>query len=218
VWVTTMSTASNQMFYLEDETGRILIDPLNAEMQGVRKSIFPQGVRSRVIEQCILEGGPLFAMGYLGPTHTYLDTRRQRMTEWLQRLKADKEQMAQADANRDGIIDAQEWDAFREKKQRAFLAAESALDDEQPTAPLVLRHPPDGTYLIAAETEKELLRGYAWSAPLGIFGGLTTTGLGAWAAMLDSVPSSIIVGIVLGSFGLAWVLRPVLTFLLQTFI
>ncbi len=62
-WVTLSDTNSLNSFFLEDETGRVRIDPADAELH-IPSTTTPSGFNRRHIEQIIFEYSPLYVIGF----------------------------------------------------------------------------------------------------------------------------------------------------------
>ncbi len=133
------SVGIDSPFFLEDLTGKILVDPRKAELKMARpdeicwtkeksdlfKNIIKKWdikdfthIEDLVIREFIIPAfQPLYVMGYLEPAHKGMRPSNQSMYENIRALKNDREAMAEADTNKDGHVDVLEWDEFIKKKQ-----------------------------------------------------------------------------------------------------
>jgi hypothetical protein len=217
-WVTVGTRHSMDLFFLEDSTGQVLVNPMGAEMH-VLTNTFPlnSGTRTtlgpvlngwgfndmnwfggtqnlRVIESTIPDSAPLYIIGELVISKNQLGDREGRLRAHLRRIKEDPARMTAADANKDGQIDAQEWDAFRKLQEQAFAQEEAARDTANPEVTMI-NAPAEGLFLIATKSESEILGRFKWWAPLAMFGGLALTCLGAWLAIQARWPPALILGV-----------------------
>ncbi|MCI0546188.1 MAG: hypothetical protein L0027_02775, partial [Candidatus Rokubacteria bacterium] len=125
-----------QGFYLADETGRVLVEATGAELHlacdwratdpplGSRllavltrhgiptgRRLFRRRLRFR--EWRIAAGEPLYVLGVAQERPALAGERRGRLAQTLATLKNDPAAMAALDANRDGHVDAHEWEVAR---------------------------------------------------------------------------------------------------------
>lgn len=179
-------------FELDDETGRILVLPNGAEIDGVEvcdqwivPGIEPPGdLRAfcaanglawsgwfagslRVTERVLLADTSVFVIGAVDRISDPATSRKRRVTEVLRGWLARPERKAALDLDRSGVIDPEEWAAARAAAQREVLAGEDA-----PAGPQVaVRKPPSGIFLITAGSQKDALQAQghpAWRLGLGI--------------------------------------------------
>lgn len=124
-WRTTESGTSGDVFWLRDATGRIAIDPDYAEVHvrqrdrwrgGVRAAspLLPTDDRYRYTEERLHAGAAIYVLGTLraiAPLPPAADVPA-RARELLREWKRDQAALhAHFDRNRDGRIDAEEWQA-----------------------------------------------------------------------------------------------------------
>ncbi|MFA5975655.1 MAG: GIDE domain-containing protein [Elusimicrobiota bacterium] len=226
-WATVKDVQSQDFFFIEDATGRVLIDPLGAEYHvlnityelnaSTRSMIGPVlnswglndmtwfgGTRRlRLRELSIPEKAPLFVLGELINTgQQHIEDRQARFRERLQAVKFNPRQMSQADTNHDGQVDADEWDAFRNKLEEDFLREEMQRQSQNPNVELLLiRQPTEKPFIISTKGPDELGRAWAWQAPLGIAAGIALSGLGIWLALQQHWDPWIPLALLGGGFG-----------------
>ncbi len=127
------------------------------------------GGGQRYTERVILEGDPLYAIGWFHSLDDsdFRDSERVRMQEILREWKAHPERLRERfDLDRNGTIDLREWQLAREQARRqAREELEPARND---THVHVLRKPPQGIYLIANREESALVRRLRWRARIGL--------------------------------------------------
>lgn len=207
-WTRIDGGESTGIFMLDDDTGRCAVDPEGATITPSTREVwygnsrFPPRLRTdrsrlgawlarlagghyRFREEVIDIGAPLYALGFFrthGGAATPADTSGDAgalLREW----KADRARLLERfDANRDGDIDAAEWERARlaahEEVARARAATASA-----PLAVDLLSRPSAGDqpYLLAARHEEDLTGHHGLSAALCLVGGLAL-GIGTvWA-------------------------------------
>ncbi|HEY3451159.1 MAG TPA: hypothetical protein VGK67_32675 [Myxococcales bacterium] len=161
---------SEAPFLIEDETGRALVDPKDAEVITGRDGFAFSGPvaanQTRVTEDLILEGNTVLVLGAIKEGGA-----SDRVAEVLRRWKKDGAAMlARFDANGDGRIDEAEM---------AKVRAEAKREAQGPAEPRVVAKPASGPYLISTLSTAALgdrLRGSAWwsFASAVVFGGLAT--------------------------------------------
>lgn len=203
VWRSIASARSQELFALQDATGEVVVDPCGATIYPNQRHRWhgphprpPRGLprggwglgmgRYRYTERCLTLGSDLYALGWLrSETAEAQDfDRRAEVAEWLRQLKADQRRLLREyDANRDGEIDAEEWEAAR---QQAIAEVDRVLL-ERSLAPgvHVLERPPDGRdYVLSGRDEAALKRSLQWRAaallPLALAAGVGTL----WLARL----------------------------------
>jgi hypothetical protein len=180
-WQTVGKETSPELFWLEDSTGRCVIDPDKAIVYpsakdvwygssatpegGPRMGGFSLGGRYRYTEHRVLESDPLYALGFFhtqGPISAGdIDEEvRAQLSDW----KKDQAWLIQHfDANHDGQVDQQEWDAARAEARRLVLERERDNLKRPPVD--VLGCPHDGReFILSTLPQKRLemrLRLYA---------------------------------------------------------
>lgn len=194
-WVKIYENRSLLPFYLVDETGRVLVYPggavhyfakdVNFTTNGIQRffgtsndpiekfisTLNRSGMSSLSIEAYLLrEFEPLYVLGYAAPDESLLPPQIDQSPAGLaRRLKADPERMKALDENKDGIIDASEWD----KGLAKFEAETAKARQAEPAAaiPIAVRKSPEGLLVLADKPEKELLSRLALQSGFQIIGG-----------------------------------------------
>jgi hypothetical protein len=228
-WQTLKQVGSTDMFYLEDTTGRVLVNPFNAELH-VLNNIFELNAatrtqiapvlnvwglddtnwfggerRMRIIEQLIPDYAPLFVMGELVSIGNDPQDRRAKFMARLRAIKADPAKMAEADLNHDGAVDVQEWDAFEAKQEEEFAKEEMTKEAQRPNADkMMVKAPSHGPFVVSTQEEQSLIGAFNWLAPLGIFGGIALCGLGVWWALSIHWHPLLMIGLLAVGFVLSY--------------
>ncbi len=121
-------------FYLEDETGRMLVSPEGALLYGVKKNEYhgmvmltntgtaiPIPAGEKWIEEIIPVDSPLYVLGWLSPVAKGDDTVKNRVLEKLRILKHNRSDLMRYDTDGDGKINDEEWDAARTDMEEEAL-------------------------------------------------------------------------------------------------
>lgn len=167
--------SSDAIFLLHDGTGECIVDPHGAQIlhsrrhkwhgnkpwpaAGPRRSTFALFSRYHYEERLIRVGDPVYAIGQFRTQRAaagHLDHSAE-LNALLREWKQDEELLHQRfDVNRDGRIDATEWEAARRvalKQLRRDL-----LEQELPPGLHVLSHPTDGRpYVISGIPQAKLI-------------------------------------------------------------
>ncbi len=169
-------------FYLEDDTGRIMIMPDKAEISGVKTcdvmvvpgSEPPPDIRHfcdfhgvpwrfgaaqtvyRVQEWCVIADADLYVLGGVGKATNPLQERKERILKKLRHWKSDPEKLKTIDENQDGVIQQDEWMNARAKAQDEVMHED--LMKGGAAVPLVVRKPVMGFFLITSGTEADAIK------------------------------------------------------------
>jgi hypothetical protein len=191
-WETVDKGESTEIFWLQDETGRIVVDPEGAEVTPKHKDIwksraaisgvaYPKYLTTflaannsdnsyRFTEERINSGERLYAIGLLKNVSSYTSTptvdedARMLLTEWKQDQPA---LLKRFDLNRDEKIDDKEWMLARAQARREVMKSRRdeshrSVDGLNVLGPTRNRHRP---YLLSAFTQGELAKRYQrWAA------------------------------------------------------
>lgn len=201
-WQTIRRGRSDHSFFLRDDTGECHLHPKGADIQprqrlrwygnterpmnyggsGGSGVLFGSG-RYRYTERRISEGDPVYALGLfqtLQPSSPE-EQGQVRMAELLSEWKQDYDQLlSRFDANEDGEIDMDEWEAARQKAaEQANNYVLANYDGEQIH---VLAKPPGRRqhFILASKSPRGLIRNYrlkGWGLLLLC---LVLSGLCAW--------------------------------------
>ncbi|AAU91082.1 conserved hypothetical protein [Methylococcus capsulatus str. Bath] len=198
-WQTVDAGTSTAIFEIEDETGRCVVDPEDAEvLPPIRLSwrgLYPQpggpprGRRSvwevllpagpyRYTESRIPEGEWLFVSGQFAGIGGGDCSPEEETRDLLAAWKRDKTALLRRfDENKDGDIDLAEWEKARESaRDEVFRRRGTAAHSVELN---VLRKPRDGSrFLISALSQDHLARRHLWLGLAWLTGFLVAASLG----------------------------------------
>lgn len=180
-WVSLERGTSEAIFGLDDDTSRCVVDPEGAQIHPAHVLTWygherypvhtPPGHSDflgpyRYTERLIEPGDPLYALGWF---ETLKDAAGQGLMEetraLLRRWKSDQQTLLHRfDLDRDGRIDAKEWEIIRKQATREALRARL----RQPPGENIhlLRKPPrrDYPFILAAVRQPDLVARYRFRA------------------------------------------------------
>ena len=181
-WVTIDKGTSTDPFYLEDHTGRCIVNPVGAEVvPGLKRTWYgssarPSGPprtrgwltssgRYRYSEQFLFRDVAVYALG-LFSTHRedsqqqVEQTVRAKLAAW----KQDAARMKLFDVDQDGDINVKEWEAAR--RVAAAEARRELLAREPAPAVDFLSKSPLGSqpFILSAVLQKQLCSRYRWQS------------------------------------------------------
>lgn len=193
-WKVESAGVSDVQFWLDDGSGRCIIDPEGAEVRaltrrtwvGATAQLIP-GTAGEVMthgdgdhrytEELILPGQTLYALGWfssLSPLQSSAhDEVRDRVVAW----KADPAMRRRFDANADGQLDLAEFEQLRAAAQQA-VSRDRAERAAQPMTHLLRRPPDRRLFLLSTEPEPDLTRKLRWQAWASLAAGLAGLGWG----------------------------------------
>lgn len=186
-------------FYLEDETGRVIVDPQRATVRprnrqqgfgGQQNLLLDRASHidrdEKWVEETIAEGTNLYILGQAMENSQRRPPLRQRVIEALRELKKDPAALKRYDRDGDGQICEQEWSEARSHIEEQLM--HQSLRDKGRTLPqqdrVVIARPQQRSLpFIIAETPSEthLSRSYGFYT-LPLFGGAVLTV--AWTVVM----------------------------------
>lgn len=176
-WVTVEQGQSDDLFWLDDGTGRVVIDPEGAEVTPKAKDVWHSGGGARAIdepafiaawflkrpgarpcrfhEERLGDRQPLYALGLLrsATADAQPATVEQETVDLLREWKSDQATLkARFDLNHDGTIDQNEWMLVRAQARRETLRARHDAETaaSEPTNILRQTRDPARPYLLSA--------------------------------------------------------------------
>jgi len=189
-WVKTRDVSSGGIpFYLEDDTGRVLIHPKGAVMQAPMTVQSFQGSyiptlafqmndpNKKVVEELIPEKARLYV---LGSARIQKQGRKllEIIVDKLRTLKQSPTMLSKYDVNGDGKIDGDEWESARDDAER-MAYAEALARGPEASEIVVVGKPRIGLLpFIIADSEQKLTAKLLWLTLLYLAGGAITMGFG----------------------------------------
>lgn len=188
-WVTLEEKTSPHLIHFEDATGSTIVNPAGAEVVPSTEDTWygrtrkpttgPEGAGSRLLhnyryrytEAIMRPGEPMYAIGHFETRTGVPDEAEQARlaTELLKEWKADQEELVERfDADEDGTVDVEEWEAARAEAARV-VQREVEEKRGEPTVHLMLE-PDDGRpFILSSKSQEELAshfrrRTLAWLA------------------------------------------------------
>jgi len=127
-WQKVDGGESSNYFYIEDETGKLLVDPLGAEVilpydyryVDLKGSLY-NARKVRYTEWYIEEGDDIYVIGTVKKFRDEISEEKELLNERIRQLKSDSAKMKMIDTDGDGIVSPQEWDAAVERLKDKVL-------------------------------------------------------------------------------------------------
>lgn len=195
-WVVSSIISSGHVpFWLEDETGRISIDPRTAEVSAGHRqesigedSVAFGGFSSsgeKWVEEIIYDGALVYVLGEARVDKSAQTPRSQRRAEALKQLKQDKQRMAGYDINGDGHIDEGEWQLARDAIDDQLIQEDLTTSSERKRQEemVVIGKPRHrGVPFVIAETatQENLTSGYTLALTFIFTAALICSALTCW--------------------------------------
>lgn len=163
--VTSVTTSDHVPFLLEDETGRVEIDPSQARVRaGTRQEGVPGQIgllrvesddTEKWVEETIIEGTLLYVLGFAAVKKDRQPTLQERVRQALRELKQNPDRLKEFDADGDGRISADEWDTVRVATEETVLQQSIATHVRKRQEEHIIIGKRKGQSLIIAETHSE---------------------------------------------------------------
>lgn len=162
-----VTSSANASFFLEDDTGRIEINPYGGQVRaGTRHEGFPGQVgltrfdsdrTEKWQEEMIVEGTLLYVLGFAASKREEGESLREEVQTALRDLKHDPLRLKEFDLDGDGKICVDEWDVARAQMEEQLYHQRMVQRSQQRRRQedhIVIGHQP-GRPLIIAETHSE---------------------------------------------------------------
>lgn len=197
-WVTIEEATSDELFVLADDTGQCVVDPEGATVvPSVSRSwrgyhpqphTFPETSPMfsvgdyRYTERLVRFGDWLYAVGqFRSQTAVRDDNESRDVSELLADWKRDQRDLLRRfDANRDGKIDLEEWEAAR-RAALEHVRAEQVERSLQPDLHVLSRPSDRRPFILSTKPQEELSRGFRWAAAACITGSVVSLGAAVFA-------------------------------------
>ncbi len=163
-WAKVRDGISAAYFYVEDETGRLLVDPLDAEGVLIRDYYVTEasggflGGRMRYSEWYILPGDHVYVLGSVRKFRDAGLSRKERLAERLRQIKQDAEKMKALDLDSDGRVSAEEWDLARQKAEEELFQEELKNPPAQDEDLVIAQGDIEKTFILSDRDEKDVAR------------------------------------------------------------
>lgn len=199
-WITIAGeTSCNSPFYLDDNTGKVLIDPKGVEThlknpdfqyESGRISDIPSHIevflqkneiqyksffgkhRLRFREWLICPGDEIYVLGAVRKNESFISDFKLRLSEELRKIKTNPEEMKKIDTDNDGTVSVSEWEAAVQITRANLMEQELQNTNTPPETNLVIAKGDEDTIFILSEkSEKELTESLYWWSIGEIAGG-----------------------------------------------
>lgn len=231
-WVTIKTTGLKDLFYLDDPTGRVMVNPLGAEITALKSTFnlgsatrsqfaplleswgvgmasgFGLGRPMRIVEECLPDCAPVYVLGEITPVKDHIADRDARFRTRIRQLKENPDAMQTADRNQDGTVDAAEWDALVLQQKDQFVKDELARLSDSPTEEMmIVRAPQHGSFIISTGVQSDVIGRFRWKVPLSLLGGVSMSAGGVYWALAQHWPVFAILGCLVGGLLVSFVLN-----------
>ena len=178
-WTTEEQGVSTAQFWLDDDSGRCIVDPEGAEIQarsrntwtgataqlipGTSETLLTGDNDHRYTEHLILPGQTLYALGWFTSLSPLQASAQQEVRERVAAWKADPQQRRAFDTSQDGELDMAEFEQLRQQAAAAVEADRRERAAQPQTH--VLKKPQDRrVFLLTTEPHDTLARKLRWQA------------------------------------------------------
>jgi hypothetical protein len=175
-WRVVERRRSDALFLLEDETGRCVIDPDDADVYiRHQKTWHKRHVNPprRYSEQLIRNGDPLYAIGFFKTVADIEQQQtRQQVAHLLKQWKQDPGLLLHRfDHDRNRQLDTDEWEQARKAAENDIKREQGHQTKEEQLNVMMSSDVSDQTYILSSEPEEVLVKQYRWRAlkSLGLF-------------------------------------------------
>ena len=166
-WRVVKQETSGELFLLEDETGRCVIDPDDADVIVTNKRTWHKHsvvAPRRYTEELITENEPLYAIGLF---KTIANIERHKLREQvsllLRKWKQDPNQLLhEYDLNRDGELSTEEWARVQLAAERQVKREHGAREKQEQLNVLKQSDHNDQVFILSTVSEQKLIKHYKW--------------------------------------------------------
>lgn len=184
-------------FFLEDQTGKIMVMPKGAALiwpsdyefkTGIGKTIPDKIVnfmdmnnvsykswflskKLRFREWYITQDEPIFVLGTAKRINDQTVDNKNELINRIRELKKDSERMKEVDLNKDKIISDDEWTRAVEKIGRELLEEKLASKEEKEENVIISKGDADSTLIISDYSQRDLISKISSNAVYSIFSG-----------------------------------------------
>lgn len=173
-WKVVKQETSDEIFFLEDETGRCVIDPDDADVivsnkrTWHKRTVMPQ---RRYTEELIVENEPLYAIGlFKTVANVERQKHREQVNYLLREWKRDPNQLLHLyDTNRDGELSLIEWEQARQAAERQVKRDHGNMEKLEQLSVLKRSPHKHHGFILSTTPEHELVSQYKVQALLAMF-------------------------------------------------
>jgi hypothetical protein len=162
-WEIVTEQCSTERFYLDDRTGRILVDPLNNETilnedyQHTNTKLFNHS--ERFTEWYIEPGDKICITGTVMKNEKAIQDRRLKLTERLEQLKINKKELMKFDLDGNGHTSVEEWDYARKKVEQEMIEEEINKPVANEDGIVITRDNGKGAFIVSDKDEAIVSQG-----------------------------------------------------------
>jgi hypothetical protein len=185
-WKTIKSGISDDIFLLEDETGRCVIDPDDADVFSAEKNVWMNNSLSskrRYTEEIIREQQSLYSIG-LFTTLADIEGNKHRddINQLLRHWKTDPNQILHDfDTDNDGEVSLDEWDHAHKKAELQVLQQQGHRENTEQLSVLKAPKNKHQPFILSTLPEDALVRRYYFKSLAGFAVFLLLGGLVVWS-------------------------------------
>lgn len=165
-WRVIKQGTSDELFLLEDDTGRCIIDPDDADVIVTNKRVWHQqssdGLPRRYTEELINENETLYAIGLFKTLGNIEQQKfKQQVSHLLRYWKRDSKQLlAKYDLDGDGELSLKEWTPVQLAAEQHVKRQQSEHIKQAPLNVLKQSDHPDQLFILSTVSETKLIRHY----------------------------------------------------------
>ncbi|MCX8082356.1 MAG: E3 ubiquitin ligase family protein [bacterium] len=179
-WVKELEVKTDIPFFVQDDTGTVMIDPSDAETDlPLRYSNMEGGRIYR--EWNIMEKEPIYVLGTAKRLEGIEEKIQEEVETRIRKIIENPDEKIKLDTNKDMWIDEEEWrkarERIKEQVRNDFEGVEDNLKKSSHNIPdhlqniVIGKGELDKHFLISNKSEKELVEGYKYIVFFSIFGG-----------------------------------------------
>ncbi len=190
----------DSLFYIQDETGKVLIDPTGAELKlgkpgysfksGLFTGYFPQYLlkflkennikynslfgtqKMRFREWRIFHEDTIYVLGTAMTNSNFISDFKLRLNQKLKEIKAIDKEMKKLDTNGDGRVGIDEWDEAVRIIRQKIIEDQLEHADVSIESPLIIgKGKEEKIFILSNKREKDLRESLSWEAIGEIIGG-----------------------------------------------
>ena len=185
-WRVVKQETSGELFILEDDTGRCVIDPDDADVIVTNKRRWYKNSLAsprRYTEELISENESLYAIGLF---KTMANSDRQKLKEQVSQLlrywKRDPKQLLdEFDHNHDGELSSDEWQRVQRAAEQQVKREQGEREKQQQLNVLKQSEHSDQVFILSTVSEDNLIKHYKWQTMQYLLGFFLVGSFWVWA-------------------------------------